>query len=51
MVSELSGHSDDAEDFVFVDDRIGVSASREFTRSLVWDFTPRHDRAPDCGSR
>lgn len=34
----LIGHSDDVEDFVFVNDEIGVSASRD-QRILVWDLT------------
>jgi WD40 repeat protein len=34
----LRGHSDDAEDFVFVSDRVGVSASRDH-RIIVWDLT------------
>src|SRR5262245_57524437 len=33
----LRGHADDAEDFVFVDDKIGVSASRD-RRILVWNL-------------
>jgi WD40 repeat protein len=33
----LRGHSDDVEDFIFVDDSIGVSASRDH-RVLVWDL-------------
>lgn len=37
-IAELRGHSDDVEDFVFVDHRIGASASRDH-RILVWDFT------------
>jgi WD40 repeat protein len=36
-VRTLSGHSDDVEDFVFVDDATGVSASRD-RRVLVWDL-------------
>jgi len=34
---QLLGHSDDAEDFAFVDDVTGVSASRD-RRILVWDL-------------
>jgi WD40 repeat protein len=33
----LLGHSDDVEDFVFVDDETGVSASRD-RRIIVWDL-------------
>jgi toxoflavin biosynthesis protein ToxC len=33
----LRGHSDDVEDFVFVDETLGVSASRD-RRILVWDL-------------
>lgn len=33
----LLGHSDDVEDFVFVDDETGVSVSRDW-RILVWDL-------------
>lgn len=34
----LRGHDDDVEDFVFVDSRVGVSASRDHSL-LVWDLT------------
>lgn len=34
----LLGHSDDVEDFVFVDDETGVSVSRD-CRVLVWDLS------------
>jgi WD40 repeat protein len=34
----LFGHSDDVEDFVFVDDETGVSVSRDW-RILVWNLT------------
>lgn len=34
----LRGHSDDVEDFVFVDQGLGVSASRD-RRILVWNLT------------
>src|SRR5262249_42079706 len=33
----LRGHSDDVEDFVFVDDELGVSASRDH-RILIWNL-------------
>ena len=33
----LKGHSDDVEDFVFANDRYGVSVSRDW-RILVWDL-------------
>ncbi len=33
----LKGHSDDVEDFVFVDDNRGVSVSRDW-RIIVWDL-------------
>lgn len=33
----LLGHSDDVEDFAFVDDMTGISVSRD-TRILVWDL-------------
>jgi WD40 repeat protein len=33
----LRGHSDDVEDFVFVDERTGVSVARD-TRVLIWDL-------------
>ena len=33
----LHGHSDDVEDFVFVDNQTGVSVSRDW-RILVWDL-------------
>src|ERR1051325_7410133 len=33
----LRGHSDDVEDFVFVDDHMGVSASRD-RRILIWNL-------------
>jgi WD40 repeat protein len=36
-IQTLLGHSDDVEDFTFVDSRIGVSASRD-RRALVWDL-------------
>lgn len=36
-VRELRGHSDDVEDFVFVDGRTGISASRD-RRILIWDL-------------
>lgn len=38
VVKVLRGHSDDVEDFVFVNDQLGVSASRD-QRILVWDLT------------
>ncbi|MDP5274846.1 WD40 repeat domain-containing protein [Chengkuizengella axinellae] len=34
----LLGHSDDVEDFMFINDELGVSASRDH-RILVWDLT------------
>jgi WD40 repeat protein len=34
----LRGHSDDVEDFAFVDDNLGVSVSRD-QRILVWDLS------------
>lgn len=34
----LRGHSDDVEDFAFIDRRTGVSVSRD-TRILVWDLS------------
>jgi WD40 repeat protein len=37
LVRWLLGHSDDVEDFAFVDDATGVSASRD-RRILVWDL-------------
>src|SRR5439155_7129356 len=33
----LRGHSDDVEDFAFIDDRTGASVSRDW-RVLVWDL-------------
>ena len=33
----LRGHSDDVEDFAFVDDTTGASVSRDW-RVLVWDL-------------
>ena len=33
----LRGHSDDVEDFVFVDDKMGASVSRDW-RVLLWDL-------------
>jgi WD40 repeat protein len=37
LLKTLKGHSDDVEDFAFVDDRIGASVSRDW-RVLVWDL-------------
>ena len=37
LIKVLRGHSDDAEDFVFVGPHVGVSASRD-RRILVWDL-------------
>src|SRR5205823_588881 len=37
MLRVLRGHSDDVEDFAFVDDRVGASVSRDW-RVLVWDL-------------
>ena len=37
LQSKLLGHSDDVEDFVFVNDHVGVSASRD-QRILIWDL-------------
>jgi WD40 repeat protein len=37
LVRFLRGHSDDVEDFVFVNDNVGISASRD-RRVLVWDL-------------
>lgn len=34
----LRGHSDDVEDFAFVDDHVGISVSRD-QRILLWDLT------------
>jgi WD40 repeat protein len=38
LVRVLRGHSDDVEDFAFVDDTTGASVSRDW-RILVWDLT------------
>jgi WD40 repeat protein len=38
LLRVLYGHSDDVEDFAFVDDTTGASASRDW-RVLVWDLT------------
>jgi WD40 repeat protein len=37
LVRFLRGHSDDVEDFVFVDDTTGISVSRD-RRVIVWDL-------------
>src|SRR5215470_10227138 len=34
----LRGHSDDVEDFAYIDDRTGVSVSRD-QRILIWDLS------------
>ncbi len=46
----LLGHSDDVEDFVFVDDKTGVSVSRDW-RILVWNLDNRCDLACDRRAR
>src|SRR5262249_34121547 len=37
LIRTLNGHSDDVEDFSFVNDRVGASVSRDW-RVLVWDL-------------